>query len=351
MANYRVPVLEKFSCQPTVKGRHLSTPPVSPVKGDRYIVGLSATGDWVGKEHNVVTYTGTTWLFDVPVNGWTAYSEYEGKAVLYNGTVWMQLPPASHTASHSPGGADVIKLDDLGTPDDNTDLDASTVKHGLLKKLGGGTTNYLRADGTWAAPPGDAPSVPTGTGFRHITAGAEDAAAKLVTNVDVNAAAAILESKLALNYATHSNANDPTAGQKAALAGTSGVPGDANRYVTNDDPRNTNARTPTAHNHAAADINSGTLDGDRLPALSATKKGGAPATGTPSGKFLKDDNTWAASPGDMLKSVYDTNANNIVDKAEALNDGTNNVTTVQAKEAYDRRASYDTGYECLMFTV
>lgn len=47
-----------------------------------------------------------------------------------------------------------IKLDDLATPDDNTDLDASTSRHGLLLKLGGGTTNFLRADGTWAAPAG-----------------------------------------------------------------------------------------------------------------------------------------------------------------------------------------------------
>ena len=49
-----------------------------------------------------------------------------------------------------------IKLDDLGTPDDNTDLDSTTLKHGLLPKLGGGSTNFLRADGTWAAPPGAA---------------------------------------------------------------------------------------------------------------------------------------------------------------------------------------------------
>jgi hypothetical protein len=27
-------------------------------------------------------------------------------------------------------------------------------RHGLLPKLGGGTTNYLRADGTWAQPAG-----------------------------------------------------------------------------------------------------------------------------------------------------------------------------------------------------
>jgi hypothetical protein len=60
--------------------------------------------------------------------------------------------PTTHAASHQSGGSDAIKLDDLATPDDNTDLDATTGRHGLLPKLGGGTTNFLRADGTWAAP-------------------------------------------------------------------------------------------------------------------------------------------------------------------------------------------------------
>lgn len=62
--------------------------------------------------------------------------------------------PASHNSSHQLGGADAIKLDDLATPDDNTNLDSTTGQHGLLPKLGGGTTNFLRADGTWATPPG-----------------------------------------------------------------------------------------------------------------------------------------------------------------------------------------------------
>ena len=50
----------------------------------------------------------------------------------------------------------------------------------------------------------------------------------------------------------------------------------------------------------ASYITSGTLDGDRLPALSTTKKGGVPATGTPSGKFLKDDDTWSLTGGYAL---------------------------------------------------
>ncbi len=46
------------------------------------------------------------------------------------------------------------KLDALSAPDDNTTLDATTAKHGLCPKFPGGTTNFLRADGSFAAPPG-----------------------------------------------------------------------------------------------------------------------------------------------------------------------------------------------------
>jgi len=66
-----------------------------------------------------------------------------------------------------------------------------------------------------------------------------------IANADVAATAAIVESKLALNFATHSNLNDPTANEKAALAGTSGAPSSLNLYVTDSDPRNINARAPT----------------------------------------------------------------------------------------------------------
>lgn len=61
---------------------------------------------------------------------------------------------ATHASRHKSGGADAIKLDELAAPTDVTTLNATTSAHGLLPKLGGGTTNFLRADGTWAAPAG-----------------------------------------------------------------------------------------------------------------------------------------------------------------------------------------------------
>ncbi len=54
----------------------------------------------------------------------------------------------------------------LSTSDVTTN-NATTLKHGFLPKLGGGTTNFLRADGTWAHPAAGIPtlmgtSAPTG---------------------------------------------------------------------------------------------------------------------------------------------------------------------------------------------
>jgi hypothetical protein len=45
------------------------------------------------------------------------------------------------------------KLDDLATPDDNTDLNASATVHGLLPKLSNVATEFLNGQGGWTTPP------------------------------------------------------------------------------------------------------------------------------------------------------------------------------------------------------
>jgi len=137
-----------------------------------------------------------------------------------------------------------------------------------------------------------------------------------IVNSEVATNAAIVESKLSLNFPTHSNAldhsnaNDPSASEKGALVGTNGTASTANAYVTNSDPRNSDARTPVTHVHAASDITSGTISGTLLPAISTNAQGAVPQTGTPSGKFLKDDGTWAVSgagTGDVIGPATNTN--------------------------------------------
>ena len=128
--------------------------------------------------------------------------------------------PTAHNTTHQSGGADSIKIDDLAAPDDNTDLDASTSKHGLLKKLSGTATEFLNGSGSWATPAGSVQDkieegnskvevIDTGTGyvsiyidgserFRLGTSGIYDTSGNLLISFSASASA--------VNYLAVSNA-------------------------------------------------------------------------------------------------------------------------------------------------
>lgn len=117
---------------------------------------------------------------------------------------------------------------------------------------------------------------------------------------DINGLVTDLSGKAA---SSHGHGEADVSGLVTDLAGKAAsshahAPGDVTgTAVVTSDARLSDARTPTAHNHAGTDINSGTLDGDRLPAISTTKRSGVPAAPSPSGLFLKDDGGWAAPGG------------------------------------------------------
>ena len=50
-----------------------NAPPGSPSDGDRYIVGSSPSGAWVGHESDVAAYIGTGWAYFTPAAGWLAF--------------------------------------------------------------------------------------------------------------------------------------------------------------------------------------------------------------------------------------------------------------------------------------
>jgi hypothetical protein len=70
------------------------------------------------------------------------------------------------------------------------------------------------------------------------------------------------------------------------IAGTNGTNGINGTNGTNGTP-----------DYNISNMSIGTLDGNLLPTISTTKLGGVPATGTPSGKYLKDDDTWDTPTG------------------------------------------------------
>ncbi len=199
MSLFRIPHFGSYSFQQAVKGIQ-NAPPVSPAKGDRYIVGNAPAGAWIGYGWNIATYTGSGWIFDQPAEGWLAYSEASSNLKLYSAAAWANLPTAAHAASHQAGGSDVVDADtvdtkhasDFATASHNHDStyapsskgvtngdthdhvggdgaaiaegalsladvttgDVDTSKHGFVPKAPNDTSKFLRGDGTWAAPGG-----------------------------------------------------------------------------------------------------------------------------------------------------------------------------------------------------
>lgn len=95
----RIPVLEYFSWQQPVLDKDLNSAPLSPTKGDRYIVATGvSTGDaWYGHEKDIAWYNGSIWQFDTPSEGWQVYVEDESNYYIFDSSsIWTLSEGHSH---------------------------------------------------------------------------------------------------------------------------------------------------------------------------------------------------------------------------------------------------------------
>jgi len=100
MGDYNVPVIAEFSWQPPVEDKDLTAPPGSESKGDRYIVGGSATGDWSGEDGHVAMATQDNpsdpshWIFATSEEGWITWVKDEDKYYTFDGAAWVVVHQA-----------------------------------------------------------------------------------------------------------------------------------------------------------------------------------------------------------------------------------------------------------------
>lgn len=138
-------------------------------------------------------------------------------------------------ANFATGVATLIKPSDIGAAtSSHTHNNATTTAAGFLPKLGGGTANFLRADGTWAKPPD------TNTTYSAMTGATTSAAGKtgLVPAPAAGAATRYLRSDGTWQVppdtnTTYSAATTSSAGLMSAADKTKldGIAAGANKYT------------------------------------------------------------------------------------------------------------------------
>ncbi|MCA3647228.1 MAG: DUF2793 domain-containing protein [Methylobacterium sp.] len=72
----------------SVRSRSLTTPPGSPVNGERWIVPSGATGVWAGQAGRIAHWNVNAWAFYVPLTGWRTHVEDERLTVVWTDGLW-----------------------------------------------------------------------------------------------------------------------------------------------------------------------------------------------------------------------------------------------------------------------
>jgi len=89
LANYLSLVIGSTTVDLGVVISKTNTPPGSPVIGDRYLVGTSPTGVWVGNSNKIATWNGASYTYVTPVNNNTVFITATLTTLRFNGTSWV----------------------------------------------------------------------------------------------------------------------------------------------------------------------------------------------------------------------------------------------------------------------
>lgn len=69
----------------------LTTPPSSPVEGDRYIVAQGSLDEWLNHEREIAMWIGSEWKFYTPQEGWLCWVYSRKVLTVLTDDVWEDL--------------------------------------------------------------------------------------------------------------------------------------------------------------------------------------------------------------------------------------------------------------------
>ncbi|MEM9011821.1 MAG: DUF2793 domain-containing protein [Pseudomonadota bacterium] len=68
----------------------LTTPPVTALDGESYLVGAGAGETWQGRDRQVAIFSNGGWVFATPKMGWRAWDEARATTLTFDGTAWIE---------------------------------------------------------------------------------------------------------------------------------------------------------------------------------------------------------------------------------------------------------------------
>lgn len=97
--------------QTTVKDQDLTTPPISPIEGDSYIVANSATSDWADKDLQIASWQDGAWMFYTPQEGWLVWVIDEAQIFVFDGLIWSAASSSGGGGTNlNPASGDLIGI-------------------------------------------------------------------------------------------------------------------------------------------------------------------------------------------------------------------------------------------------
>lgn len=77
--------------QPVVEAMSLSTPPMSPLPGEAWVVPAGAGGAWAGHGDEIAAFQSGAWRFFDPATGWQVFDRATGTLCVYSSTGWVAV--------------------------------------------------------------------------------------------------------------------------------------------------------------------------------------------------------------------------------------------------------------------
>lgn len=89
-----------------------TAPPGSPANGDRYIVAVSGSGAWAGKDKQIAAWQDGAWYFYAPQVGETAYNRADSRAYAYDGS-YADWKPFAIATAYGAATLDALETEEL----------------------------------------------------------------------------------------------------------------------------------------------------------------------------------------------------------------------------------------------